>query len=261
MKTVYWIFFIAFFTPNIGFSEPIKVTVYVDDAYHPYSFLRNGKAQGIYIDVLKTAFSKMKKFSVKLDPIPWNRGKEMMEQGKGFALTPAYFHGHDWPYLYPYSLPFYNETVVVACTNKVIRKTRSSWPYDYVGLIIGSVAGFDGWGGQAFRQLVKKNKIKLHEVQSSEALIRMLIKKRVDCIMMEKGALFHIIKSNADVVTNFSISAELETDPVYIGYSEKALHMNTYPFSQMFRKEFDIVIYSMKKSGEIDRIMRAYVYD
>jgi len=261
MKKVFRIFFFVFLVPYSAFAEPIQVTIYVDDAYHPYSFQKNGKAQGIYVNVLKAAFSKMKRYSVKLEAIPWNRGKEMMEHGKGFALTPAYFHGHDWPYLYPYSLPYYNETVVVVCSKTVMQKTRNSWPLDYLGLTIGSVAGFDGWGGQSFRQLVSTNEIKLHEVQSSEALIGMILKNRIDCILMEKGALHYIIKSSPDVDTNFGISAELGIDPVYIGYSEKALKVNKYPFSHEFRKEFDSVIYRMKKSGEIERIMNAYRYN
>jgi len=44
-----------------------EVTIFVDDAYNPYSFKNAaGEAEGIYIDILKTAFSRMPEYSVNL---------------------------------------------------------------------------------------------------------------------------------------------------------------------------------------------------
>jgi len=246
-------------------SKPIDVTIYVDDAYRPYSFLHEGKAEGMYIDILTAAFSKMEDFNVRIEPIPWKRGKWLMKQGKGFGLAPAFFHGHDWPYLYPYSLPFNAETIVAVCNDKSQTADRSQWPEDYKGLSIGNVAGFDGWGGDTFWSMVTDGHINYKEAYSSNTLIKMLLTGRYDCIMMEKNAYHHelreIVQSEEYSAKNhgkITISALIGTDPVSIGYSEPAIKNGTYPFAHDFQKAFDIIIYQMTKSGEIERIMEAY---
>ena len=246
-------------------GEEIDVTIYVDDAYRPYSFLHQGKAKGMYIDILKAAFSKMTGFKVKITPIPWKRGKMLMEQGKGFGLAPAFFHGHDWPYLYPYSLPFNTETIVAVCNEKALTTDKSQWPEDYIGLSVGNVAGFDGWGGDKFWALVNDEKIKYKEVHSSSSLIKMLLSGRNDCIMMEKRAFnyeLNKIRESGEYGEKphgrVAISALIGIDPVCIGYSEPAIKNGKYPYEHEFRKAFDIIIYQMAKSGEIENLMNAY---
>ena len=95
-------------------QAPIDVTILVDDGYPPFSYEHEGRAKGVYVKVLRAIFARMPQFRVTLRPVPWQRGKLMMERGEGMGLAPAFFHGHDWPYLHPYSLPFYVETIRAA---------------------------------------------------------------------------------------------------------------------------------------------------
>ena len=92
-------------------EEPIKTTIYIDDNYRPFSYQQDGVAQGLYVQVLQRAFAQIKGFDINLVAVPWDRGKRMVKQGKAFGLAPAFYHGHDWPYMYPYSQPFYTETI------------------------------------------------------------------------------------------------------------------------------------------------------
>jgi len=107
---------------------------------------------------------------------------------RGFGLAPAFFHGHDWPYLHPYSLGFYTETITAVCSEKILEYPRVNWPEDYIGLSVGNVSGYDGWGGLAFRELVKQKKINYQEAKGSAENILKLGAGRVDCIMMEDTA-------------------------------------------------------------------------
>ena len=253
------------FIPFSAVAEDINVTIHVDDAYQPFSFSENGHAKGMYIDVLRVAFSKMKGFNVTMEPVPWNKGKKMMDEGKGFALTPAFFHGRDWPYLYPYSLPFYAETIISVCTEEVLKQPRPNWPEDYRRLVIGNLAGFDEWGGVALKASVIKSQIDYHKVQSSDVLIKMIINDRLDCILMENREFDYVFKRilKSGVHGN-KVHSELikgpvvGTNPVYIGYSASAIKSGKYPYAQEFQKAFDVVIYQMTKSGEIKKIMNAY---
>ena len=90
-------------------------------------------------------------------------------------------------------------------------------------------------------------------------------KARIDCIMMEKRAFDYEIKrlrklGKYDEKTHFKSlkGAVIGTDPVYIGYSETAINTGKYPYINVFKKEFDVVIYKMIKSGEVEKIMDAY---
>ncbi len=247
-------------------ADETKVTILVDDAYKPFCYGETGKARGMYVDVLRTAFSRMKDFQVTMLPVPWKRGKKLMEEGKGFGLTPAFFHGHDWPYLYPYSLPFYTEKIIAVCDERVLEKPRTNWPDDYVGLRIGNVAGFDGWGGEPFRKLVAEGKIKYEEAKGSNLNIIKLGRGRVDCIMMEEKAFdyqFKKLKVNGkydeggkDVVVQKA--SVIGTDPVYIGFSKTARLAGKYPFQDDFMQELDSILYKMHKSGEIEKIMAQF---
>jgi len=248
-----------------AFAEKIDVTIYVDDAYKPFSFRgKDGKAEGIYINVLKTAFSRMKDFNVSIKPIPWKRGKHLMETGEGFGLAPAFYHGHDWEYLYPYSLAFYTETITAVCTDKVLETHRLNWPQDYIDLRIGNVAGYDGWGGTEFRKLVKQGKIKYEEAKGSAENILKLGANRVHCIMMEDTAFDYaygklkLSGQYSQRMARIKKGAIIGVDPVYIGYSKTARKAGKYPFQFDFMQAFDNEIYKMIKSDEIKEIMSSY---
>ena len=246
-------------------ADGIEVTLYIDEAYKPFSYAEDGKPKGIYVDMLKLVFSKMPGFQVTLEPVPWKRGKKIMQEGEGFALAPAYFHGHDWPFLYPYSLPIFSETVIAICNESVMAHPRPNWPDDYKKLIIGNVAGYDGWGGIKFRKLVSKGMIYYQEVQNAETLIDMLLKGRLDCIMMENMIFDYHVRRLPSSLTRkekeqivYKKAATIGTDSVYIGYSAPAWQKGTYPFARDFQKAFDNAVYQLTQSGEIKNIFKAF---
>jgi len=260
-----WLVLFLLFIPFSASADDIDVTIHVDDAYQPFSFSENGNAKGMYIDVLRVAFSRMKGFNVTMEPVPWNKGKMMMKDGKGFALIPAFFHGRDWVYLYPYSLPFYAETIISVCTEEVLQQPRPNWPADYRGLDIGNLAGFDEWGGVELKASVIKNQIDYHKVKSSDVLIKMIINDRLDCILMENREFDYVFKRilksgvhGEKAHTELIKGPVVGANPVSIGYSASAIKSGKYPYAHEFQKAFDVIIHQMIESGEIEKIMSAY---
>lgn len=238
----------------------VNITIHVDDGYRPFSYAEDKEAKGIYIDVLKVAFSRMEGYNVSIQPIPWKRGKKMAENGEIMGLAPAFFHGHDWGYVFPYSLPFYTETIVSICRPGVMTQDRDNWPSDYIGLKIGNISGFGGWGGDEFHKLVEEGKISYQENKGSQALIKKLLVKRVDCIMMESAAFdfeFSLLKEAETRYENAVVhkAAIIGEDPVYIGYSRPWFVEKKEENQLDFMQKFDSEIYKMTKSGEIKEIM------
>ncbi|MDE1464536.1 hypothetical protein [Spartinivicinus poritis] len=248
----------------LTYGEKISVVIHVDDNYKPYSYKLKQQAKGVYIEVLEAAFSNMEDFQVTMVPVAWQRGKQMMEKGQGFGLAPVFFHGHDWPYLYPYSIHFYEEKILVICQQKVLEKKRKFWPDDYTGLHINNVVGFDGWGGSRFREFIKQGKIKYGEVRGIENIILMTGLGRGDCFLAEESSFdvvyAKLIQSKQFYVgvryVNLVKGAVVGLDPVYIGYSEVAIEQGKYPFYKKFMKSFDIELYKLKKTGVVKKIMQ-----
>lgn len=242
-----------------------EFTIYIDENYPPFSYTQNGEPKGLYVEILNKVFSKLDGNTITMEGITWNRGKRLMKTGEGLALMPPYFHGHDWPYLYPYSLSFYTETVVSYCKSHLLNEPKS-WPHDFSGLLVGSITGYDGWGGTAFRKLVKEKKIHYKEVSNPTQLVKLLLLGRIDCIMMEKSA-FAIAKKHIEATSDTSKHIKIATgptvgeDPVYIGYSEPAIKSGKFGDTGELRKQIDSIIYQLLKSGEIKQIIHRHIKD
>jgi len=252
--------FLNIFSSTNVLAANQEVTIYVDENYPPYTFQSDGKANGIYVKILEKAFANMKGYSIDIQTVPWQRGKFLLETGKGFALVPPYCHGHDWPYIWPYSLPILNETVVVMCRDKILSAPRPNWPNDYVGLTIGINTGFDGYGGDKFWNMVKDGKILLSEAPSTEQNTRMLIQGRIDCYMITRLSFAWQLKQlkaaglyDASKQSEFKEGAILQVDPGFMGFTNA--DNGKFNFKLDFVKQFDIQIYKMFKSGAIRSII------
>ncbi|MFL6658175.1 MAG: transporter substrate-binding domain-containing protein, partial [Massilia sp.] len=121
----------------------IPVTVYADAGYQPYSYAdKDGAPAGLYHEIVKVAFARMKGYHIDIKPIPWKRGMAMIKNGSAFALYPPYMNLKEEPFTWPYSLPLFDEIVVAVCTREVAARVGRHWPEDFYGLRIGNNSGF-----------------------------------------------------------------------------------------------------------------------
>jgi len=258
------IFLLSLIVVSSVYADPIQVIIYTDDSLQPHSYLENGELKGTYVNILKAVFDKMPDYDVKLTAVPWKRGKKMMELGQGLGLATAYFHGHDWPYLYPYSLPFASDVLNVYCTSETLAKPRPLWPDDYKQLRIGRPAGFSGFGGPKFDEMVNAKTIFLEESKGAVTQIYKLGANRVDCIIMDQTTYnveYNKAVKNGKYVSSWKkpvLGVEISRNDVYIGYSKKAIESGQYPYHMDFRQKFDAELFKMIRSGERDKILNAY---
>jgi len=112
-------------------SQEVRISTY--DVLPPLAFRdTNGELTGVYIEIVRSALSKMPDYSISFNVVPWARAKLEARTGVTFAILPPYFHAHDWltkekpmrPYIWPYSLPLFTQHDVVICNKKaLINKT------------------------------------------------------------------------------------------------------------------------------------------
>ncbi|OMH39387.1 ABC transporter substrate-binding protein [Motiliproteus sp. MSK22-1] len=247
-------------------AAPIPVTVYADNSYPPYSYSENGEVKGLYAQILKVAFSRMPDYAIKIQAVPWKRGLRMLESGTGFALYPPYFHLQKRPYIWPYSLPILDERVVVFCQDKVLSENpRSRWPKDYYGLTIGINAGFH-LGGEEFWQAVNNGKIKVIETNSNSQSLNVLGLGRTDCYINDRLSIQMELKrlesqgkyAPGDKHAHLVEGATITLEQGFLGYTDR--DNGKFAFKPDFQKQFDVQIYEMRRSGELQNIIDQFTY-
>lgn len=246
-------------------AEPIAVTVYADEGYPPYSYAEKGHAAGVYADIVKAAFARMPGYRVTLKPVPWKRGMAMLETGTGFALYPPYYNTKDEPWTWPYSLPLYDEFVVVVCRKEVLAKRGAmKWPESFYGLRIGNNAGFIV-GGEVFEQAIRDGKMLVEEARDSRTNVIKLGMRRLDCYIndrrsiwwtrdaLKREGLFDEGGKHAQLVE----AAVIGHEQGFLGFTDR--DQGRFPYKNDFVKEFNSVIYQMRRRGEIERIAQQFL--
>jgi len=251
-----------------------KIEIYTYDTLPPLAF-RDGQGNltGVYIEIIKTALSKMPDYDVAFNVVPWARAKAETKSGNAFAILPPYFHAHDWltdteprrPYIWPYSLPLFTQYDVVICNQSALYKPRVNFPYDFQGLRFVMWRG-DGRAGPKFDKLVATNKIKIQLVKDVKSTIPFLLKRRADCTIASKLPFAWYIKQmkktgeyqqiNTGVILKEAII--ISSNDGYLGYTDINDEKN-FPFKKDFSIKFDTEIYRLKKSGKIKEIVSRFV--
>lgn len=116
------------------------VTVVGDASYPPYSYVEDGQPKGIYVDILKKAFSKMTGYDVAIKMLPWKSGINKIKTGTQAAIFPPYYSEKRVPWM-SLSEPILKEEIVVFGTAEKL-KGKTVWPDDFYGSKIGLNFGY-----------------------------------------------------------------------------------------------------------------------
>ncbi len=226
-----------------------QVTIYGDDSYPPYSYKENNEAKGIYVDILKLAFSKMENYEIIIKMIPWKRGLKYIKQGEAFALFPPY-HDKDRLLWMIFSEPILKEEIIVFGKD-VNLKGKTKWPDDFYGYTIGMNRGFTpyGVGGAAFGDAYTAGKIKIEEANTTEQNLKKLVRDRF---------LFYIYDKLLDIGPYPSIKRGIviNTNDGHLGFTKKNVN---YMFMSDFKDTFNQIIKNLKNSNEIHEIIEKYL--
>jgi len=274
MKKIFF-FMIIYFVPFVNVFSAQEVNIYTYDVLPPFAFRNaNGELTGVYVEIVKKAVSNMPDYTVSFKVVPWARAKKITEKGQAFAILPPYFHAHDWltesepkrPYIWPYSLPLFTQHDVVVCNEKVLDKPRTKYPEAFTGLNFVMWRG-DGRAGEKFASMVKNKKIDLHFLNNVKNIIPYLLMERADCTVTSRIPFAWYVKQ-------MKMSGEYQTydkkgvilkeaviissNDGYLGYTDIDAEKN-FPYKKDFSIKFDIAIYKMKKSGEIQKIVDNFI--
>ncbi len=262
--------FLTLFSSSVLFAQSVEIYTY--DILPPFAFKDDsGKLTGIYIEITRKAIERMPDYSVTFKVVPWARAKNETKKGNAFAILPPYFHAHDWltddtkkPYIWPYSLKLHHQSDVVICNEEIAKTPRPNFPEDFKGLKFVMFRG-DGRAGVKFTEMVNNGDIKLHLVNNIEQIVKMLKIKRVYCTCSSELPFAWNVKKlkkmgvydKYDKGVNLVKLATINTNDGYLGYTDVNDEKH-FPFKKDFSIKFDIEIYKMKKSGEVDKNIKEF---
>lgn len=225
-----------------------EIVIYGDENYPPYSYVENGEAKGIYVDILKKAFEKMPNYSVSIRMASWQEGTNCLKNGECSAVFPMY-HQKSNEYWVNYSEMVLKEKTVVFGTKSALAH-KSRWPSDFAGskIVLNKNTNGKGVGGSMFINALSQWNINATESMEEQKNLRQVATGRVDFVV-------------SDGITNISKFSNLKQGAVvnvnlgYLGFTKVD---SEYKMSPKFMKKFNKVIRTMKKNQEIDKIVAKY---
>ena len=219
-----------------------------DKNYPPYSYEQNGIPKGVYVDILKSAFSKMKDYDIRFNMMAYKRAIAMTKQGTTVGFFPPYY-GKERTAWTKFSEPILAERTVIFAKNDIL-KTKKNYPKNFYGLTACLNRGFNQslLGGEKFAKAVKEGRIKLIEGNDNVACLNRVNRGKADFYINDQlidTSMFPEIKTGLKAKDNFG----------HVGFTLKT---KNYPFIKDLENKFNEVIKSMKKSGEIEKILNNY---
>lgn len=234
-----------------------RVVLYGDENYPPYSFVLDGQFKGMYVDILHKAAERLRPdYEVELVPIPWKRGLLYLARGSALGLFPPGFKV-ERDYIEAYSVPLYQETVVVFCNAQVMKFNPKQFPEDFQGLTMGANRGF--LLSARLMVAVQNGIVNVEEANGNESNLQKLAHERIDCYVSDRAAALYTAKLLRERDAGFTMvlheAVALSDEETFIGYSGKA----NPPYKADFIKQMDAVLSEMKRSGEIDAIVADFL--
>ncbi len=203
------------------------------------------KHNGFIAEIVNKAFKKAG-YTVIIDFKPWNRALYEATEGLYDGLFPEY-SSEERKVDFEYSSEIMGGPV--GYLKRKADKIVIDSPADLKKYKIGIVSGYIH-----LKELESDPGIKKDEVADDETNIRMLLGNRFDLIEIDRFVAEYLIKDkfapNADKL-EFILPAR-EQMPLYIVFSKKA------PGVKEKAAAFNAAIAEMKKSGEIDRIIKEH---
>lgn len=237
---------------SLASKTPQKVVLLTDKNLEPFSYLKGDAMVGKTIDWVKRIDEVMPDYEITIKGVDWKEGLLAIREGRALGIIGTYFSGSNRAWIYPYSQPLFNEQVVVVCNPNVKVSEPINWPTSFRGLLVLNIAGYDGWLDFKVRHRKNTEVINFFEVPTVDIAYKVLKKGNADCMLSEKTfAELAIARDSSDESQKPKIKGVVSRQPIYVGYSHKAVIGESYPYALDFARAFDFAQYQLKREGEL----------
>ncbi len=230
-----------------GEAESSSSLLFVTSPYEPYVIDDEGRASGIFPDIVRAAF-RGTHIRPEFQFVPWLRGEHEVQAGKAFGTFPylktkarVETFGFSGPIIYFFPKFFYN---------------RSRFPdgfewqtlADFKGYQMGGVRGY--WYEQDF----KNAGLTTSYVTSDRQNIEMLRIKRIDFTLIDELVGWNLIRRTApSYIGSYAVAAKAE--------SSSAFHLMIspdYPGGDKLTQQLNMGLGRIQQNGEYQEILERY---
>ena len=237
-------------------ASPQTVTLITDNNYEPYSYVQDNELRGQTVEWIRRIDEALPEYRISLQAMPWREGLHAVRDGKVLGMVGVYFSAKHRGWLYPYSQPLFEESVVVLCGPDVQLESPVSWPTSFAGHLMLNIAGYDGWLDFQIRNQQNTQLMNFFEVPNQTIGYSMLKKGNADCMLSEKHFAEQALQHDTtepDAMPR--IVTEVRRKAIHVGYSFNAITGNQYPYALDFARAFDFAMSELKQKGELrDRL-------
>jgi len=240
---------------SVGIAQTLEDITWYTEEYPPYNFVKDGKLQGITVDLLLEVWKKvgLNKTINDIKVVPWARGVKMIKTKPGTCLfgTTLTSERKDvlgWKFVYP--IPLVNdepENHVIARKGKNISFNSIEDLKTYKGKY-GVVRGDVGEGLLIGAGV---NPAKLDKTANPESLVKKLEKGRYDLISYSFTTASKKMKEYGIDPSKFEIVFAFPPKPM--GYA--FYHSTDHAILQQMQKALD----ALHSDGTAERIRLKYV--
>lgn len=254
-----YFFSLLILIPLLGQAAVTEVIIYSDDSYNPYSYSdKNGKAIGIYTQIIKEAFKSMPKYKLKIIPLPWKRAMLALEKKEVIAVYPPYYRPNERPFIGEYSEPILTENIIVVARKNRENYKLKSWPKDWLDKKIGIFLGTIDIAGPEFTKAFHDKKVSVIETQGNEENLLKLGRGEIDAYVNDRIAIFHTLKDLKKKKMWPKVFSEIEEVAIVSseqGYLAFAKPDPKFPYQKDLILKFNNAIVKMKKENRIKAIV------
>lgn len=253
------LFCIAFSLTAKDIQNP--VTIYVDDSYPPYSYLKNNQLRGIYPSILQEIKNNNPSLKFDIKAIHWKAGKAKLKAGAGMSMFGFYYQVAGHSYVKGYSLPVHNEEVVLVCAEESVEMPLGDWPRDFHGKLVANVEGYSGWLRDNVRSDANTEFVNFLEVPDTHTALKMVVKGKIDCALFERLAFKYELEQleiDGEYLRKVDkkpvVASVISKETVHVGYVERLENCKLTRICELATL-LDAELTKLKQSGTLKKII------
>ena len=210
---------------------------------HPFMYEDNGILKGLYPEIVKEAFHRMKE-PATLRALPWKRVIEFADTGQ-WGVGGIYMN-EKRILKYDYSEPIFEDTIKVYVLRE--KQFKFSAVPDMTGKTVGVMRGWSY--GNSFDRAVADGKIITTEAKDDRTNIRLLLLGRLDALFMttDTWAMLQALDPEKKIC---ELPTPMIANKTYLAFP-KSMSKAT------LLTKFNAEIRAMRKEGVIHRIVQSY---
>lgn len=238
--------FLVIMTALLPVLHAETIDIAAEDDWPPYSEKTQSSAdpKGFAVDIVREAFLSQG-VSVRFHPLPFARCLSYAESGRVMGCFNAtQVDSNRTTYCWHPTPMFHEPLMIYGATDDPRSNLRVA---DLEGYVVGATVGYTYPD-----EFMKNEKIKRFDAVSDDHLVRMLVARRVEYILLNGNAAQLRILANPDLKKRLKAVGKISDDGFWLAFTQK------HPRGKHYCETFEKGLQQIKRNGRYNELERAF---